>query len=276
MLTEMIFRSASRADPRRGTHYDAATIWLHWLTVAFVAVLWTLGQLTGCVPRGPFRSFWWSVHVSSGLIYPATFYGRVFASTGMVVGMAFTALMTGLLFVRFSRPKARITYAKRPVIARHDGQSSLMIRIANARLGLIAGAGAHLVLLRTIHGPAGQALLQVRELALQRSHVPLFSLTWTLIHKIDLTSPLADYDASRVGAEDVRLLLSIHGRDLTHATAIVDMKAYGPADVLFGMRYVGAVSVDADGHPVADLTELSPAERDIGSEPPQSGWVGVY
>jgi len=216
-----------------------------------------------------FFSFETKPTVGYGDMYPATLYGRVVASTEMVVGMAFTALMTGLLFVRFSRPKARITYAKHPVIARHDGQSSLMIRIANARLGLIADAGAHLVLLRTIHRPARQALLQVQELALQRSHVPLFSLTWTLIHEIDSTSPLANYDASWVDAEEVRLLLSIHGRDLTLATAIVDMKAYGLADVLFGMRYVGAVSVDADGHPVADLTELSAVERDIGSEPPQ-------
>ena len=57
-----------RAQARRDEHYDAATIWLHWSTVALVAILWTLGQVTGWLPRGPFRSGLWSTHVALGLL----------------------------------------------------------------------------------------------------------------------------------------------------------------------------------------------------------------
>jgi hypothetical protein len=51
-----IVRSAPCAQTRRDEHYDAATVWFHWSTVALVAILWTLGQVTGWLPRSPFRS----------------------------------------------------------------------------------------------------------------------------------------------------------------------------------------------------------------------------
>ncbi|HEU4661075.1 MAG TPA: cytochrome b/b6 domain-containing protein [Pseudolabrys sp.] len=46
--------------------YDPTTIWLHWLTVGAIAVLWLIGQTADWVPRGPFRTGLWSVHVILG------------------------------------------------------------------------------------------------------------------------------------------------------------------------------------------------------------------
>ena len=53
---------------QRDRSYDSTTIWLHWLTVALVVILWILGQVTGCLPRGPFRLGVWSTHVVLGLL----------------------------------------------------------------------------------------------------------------------------------------------------------------------------------------------------------------
>ena len=71
-------------------------------------------------------------------------HGQIF------VGIAFTALTTGLLFVRISRPKARIRFAENAVVALHGGQPTLMIRLANGRRGLLYDAAAHLALLLSI------------------------------------------------------------------------------------------------------------------------------
>ena len=134
--------------------------------------------------------------VGYGDIYPANLYSRIVAGAEMMVGFSFTALTTGLLFVRFSRPKARIRYAKNAVIATHNGSPTLMIRIANARFGFIANASAHLGLIRTSRSTDGEPLRQVHELPLLRPRLPLFSLIWTLMHRIDTTSPLHGYDAA--------------------------------------------------------------------------------
>jgi inward rectifier potassium channel len=148
-----------------------------------------------------------------------------------------------------------------------------MIRIANARLSLISNASVHLGMIRTSPQADGQLLRQIFELPLIRSQVPLFTLAWTLMHRIDKSSPLLGYDPARLVNDDVHLWVSIEGHDSVLTTTITDTHTYAPAEILFGMRYVGAASSDAEGHPTADLSELSLIEPDSGPEPAQSGWI---
>jgi len=42
-----------------------------------------------------------------------------------VCGIAFTAILTGLTFVRFSRPQAKLIFAANPVVAMHNGEPTL-------------------------------------------------------------------------------------------------------------------------------------------------------
>jgi inward rectifier potassium channel len=211
--------------------------------------------------------------VGYGDMYPVDHYGRTVAGSEMMVGVAFTALTTGLLFVRFSRPKAQIRYAKNAVVAVHNGQPTLMIRIANGRPSLISNASVNVGLMRTNRRIDGQVLRQIYELPLIRSRLPLFTLTWTLMHVIDAASPLHGYDAARLIEDDAHLWVAVEGYDNVLTTTIVDTQAYEPADILCGMRYAGSISNDAEGHPLFDFRELSHIEPDTGPEPLESGWV---
>ena len=234
------------------------------------------GSLINARPGSLSDAFFFSLETATtvgyGDMFPADRYGRVVAGSEMMVGVAFTALTTGLLFVRFSRPKAQIHYATNAVVAVHNGQPTLMIRIANGRLSLITDASAHLGMLRA-QRTEGHILRQIYELPLIRARVPLFPLTWTLMHPINAASPLQGYDAARLIEDDVHLWVSITGHDSTLATTIADTQTYEPADILYGMRYTGTISADAEGHPTFDLRELSGIEPDAGPEPLESGWV---
>src|SRR5208337_5018154 len=71
--------------------------------------------------------------LATGHMYPETFYGHLIAMLEIMVGMFGLAVITGLIFVRFSRPTARIHFSKVAVIAPFDGVRNLMIRVANLR-----------------------------------------------------------------------------------------------------------------------------------------------
>jgi cytochrome b561 len=58
--------------------YDRFTITLHWATAVLVLLLWTIGQTADFVPRGPFRSAYWSLHFLLGFIFTAVLLGRIF------------------------------------------------------------------------------------------------------------------------------------------------------------------------------------------------------
>ena len=55
--------------------------------------------------------------------------------------------MSGLVFARFSRPRARLIFARNPVVTAHDGVPTLVFRVANARSSFITEATAKLWML---------------------------------------------------------------------------------------------------------------------------------
>lgn len=179
----MWMKGAVRLDLRDSYHAVIALSWPRFLLTLIVAdlainigfallYLAQPGSIANAHPGSFSDAFFFSIETSStvgyGDMYPATFYCHSVASIEIVTGMAFTALATGLLFVRFARPKARIRYAENAVIASHGGQPTLMIRIANGRRSLLYDAVAHLNLLLTIRGGQGETFRRVYELHLGR------------------------------------------------------------------------------------------------------------
>src|SRR6266404_8724249 len=103
------------------------------------AALFMLGgdSIAGMKPGSFLESFFFSVQtlatVGYGHMYPQTLYGHVVTTLEIISGMFGLAVMTGLIFVRFSRPTARILFSKSIVIAPFNGRPALMVRIANLR-----------------------------------------------------------------------------------------------------------------------------------------------
>ncbi len=274
---ELVKRGASRYDFSDPYHI---AIELSWKEFAFafaglhlgINVVFALLYLAspGCVANmrpGSFSdAFFFSLEtlatVSYGTMVPATLYGQIVSSTEIVCGMVFTAIMTGLLFVRFSKPRPRILFADQAVVTSHNCSPTLMVRIANGRLTLLTNATVQLGVLLFEESAEGHSLRRLHDLALSNASLSLFALTWTVMHVIDEKSPLAGYDAERLEEGDARLFLSIEARDQAIGALVHDMRIYTAADVLFGMHYGEAVTVDDQRRPVADLTRLSLVEPD--------------
>ncbi len=219
------------------------------------------GSVSNVDPGSLSEAFFFSLQtlatVGYGVMAPQTIYGHVIASTEIFCGFAFTAIMTGLVFVRFSRPRARIAYAERCVIARFNGRPTFMIRIGNRRTHPLTDATARLSALLSEWTEEGQFYRRIYDLQLTRARIPIFSLVWTLMHVIDETSPLYGCDFTRLDEKVTRIFLSIEARDTALAAQVYDTKDYDPADVLSGHRYVDAVSVDVKGRTIADLQRIS-------------------
>jgi inward rectifier potassium channel len=107
--------------------------------------------------------------VGYGEMYPATLYGRVVAATEIVCGIAFTAILTGLTFVRFSRPRAKLVFAANPVVAMHNGKPTLMVRIGNGRAAVLTDGAAKLNIFLYETTAGGKPLRRAQELQLERA-----------------------------------------------------------------------------------------------------------
>ena len=204
--------------------------------------------------------------VGYGEMYPANLYGHIISSTEITTGLAFTAILTGLIFVRFSRPRAKFVFPDHPVITRHNGFPTLMLRVGNGRATALGEATARLSVLKTENSQEGTQFRRTYELTLVRRNLPVFPLSWTLMHIIDEASPLYGLDQESFAGRDIRLFVSFEARDPTLATTVHDMHIYTPTDVLYGKRYIDIITTDEFNQPTADLTRISDVEPDTGLE----------
>jgi len=280
-------QGVSRFDLRDPYHLAVALTWPQFLAallalylsvnVVFAALFWLVpGSVANARPDSFADAFFFSIEtlatVGYGEMYPATLYGHVVASAEIVCGLGFTAILTGLTFVRFSRPRAKLVFAANPVVAMHNGKPTLMVRIGNGRAGVLADAAAKLNVLLSETTAEGKLFRRAQELRLERAHIPLFPLDWTLMHVLDERSPLHGYDMERAIKADARVFVTLEARDPTLATSVHEIRTYMPEDIRFGMRYTDAVTIAEDGTPVADLTRVGALEPDVGDRQ-EPGWT---
>ncbi len=121
---------------------------------------------------------------------PQTPYGHVVATAEIFLGLLSTAVLTGLIFVRFARPRANMEFSRQITIAPHDGVPTLSLRLGNRRTGTIFQGKACLTLVRRYHTLEGHMTWRSHGLPLIYGQVLALSLAWTLRHVIDAASPL--------------------------------------------------------------------------------------
>ena len=204
----------------------------------------------------PLSLFYFSIEtlatVGYGDMHPQTNYGHLIATIEIFTGMSFLAVMTGLIFARFSRPRSRFVFADHPVVTVHQGQPTLMMRIANARNTTISQATARLWLVRLEYTAEGHQLRRFHELKLDRQEHPMFALSWTLLHKIDENSALFGVTAEELDKTDAALVLNVSGVDDSSAQHLHARRLYYHADILWRHRYQDITSISPQGRLLID------------------------
>jgi inward rectifier potassium channel len=195
--------------------------------------------------------FFFSVETTStvgyGDMHPQTMYGHLVATVENFVGLVLLAVMTGLVFSRFSRPRARMIFARNPVITDHEGARTLVFRLANARFSFISEATAKLWMLGPTETREGRRFVGFFPMKLSKSENPSFALSWTLFHPIDADSPIHALDDDDLAASEINFVLSISGFDETSAQMVHARETFSARDVRPGHEYVDLFTVDDEG-----------------------------
>jgi len=160
-------------------------------------------------------AFFFSIQTMStigyGRMVPRSLFANVLVMIEALAGVFGLALMTGLIFAKFSRPSARVLFSRVAVITQWDGVPSLLFRMANARGNQIVEAQVHLVLARNEVTPEGESFRRLYDLELTRRQHALFTLTWTAVHPLIARSPLADATPASLAAADTEIIVSLTG-----------------------------------------------------------------
>ncbi|HEV2046215.1 MAG TPA: ion channel, partial [Chthoniobacterales bacterium] len=230
------------------------------------ALLYLIGRnsIAGIAPGSFSDAFFFSVQtlatVGYGHWYPQTFYGHVVTTIEIMSGVFLLAVMTGLIFVRFSRPTARIVFSKTVVIAPLNGQPTLMVRVGNARQQSMVEAEFRIMFNRDEPLVEGGDFRYFYHLKLHFDRLAMFPAALTLRHVIDEQSPLYGATPESLQASRAILIVSVVGIDPVISAAVQTQKDYLASDIRFGERFVEIYTSHGDGKLTVDYGRIHDTE----------------
>jgi inward rectifier potassium channel len=243
------------------------------INVVFAALYMLDVHAVAEMPPGSFlHAFFFSVEtlatVGYGHMYPDSVYGHLISMFEIMVGMFGLAVITGLIFVRFSRPTARIHFSKVAVITPFDGVPNLMIRVANLRHQAMVEPDFRMILLRSTVTAEGDEMRRFRSLTLDFDHLITFPAVLTVRHRIDEESPLFGMTPEDFQQQDIRFLASIVGVETVIVAPVQGFADYNYDQIQWNRRFVEIYGQNEAGEWTVDYGRIDETEEVVPSHFP--------
>ncbi|HRG00723.1 MAG TPA: ion channel [Bacteroidia bacterium] len=173
--------------------------------------------------------------VGYGHIYPNSVFTSTVSSIESMLGLMGFALVTGILYGRFSKPKADLQYSNGAVVAPYRDITGFMFRVANKKQNELIETECQVIL--AINNPDTQRR-DFHFLELERSKLNLLPFTWTVVHPIDDKSPLqglTEHDLKHRDAEFIILIKSITD---TYFQTVYSRMSYKASEIIWNAKFV--------------------------------------
>jgi inward rectifier potassium channel len=210
------------------------------------------------------NAFFFSVEtfgtIGYGYYFPKDLAANLIMSVETFVGLVYVAMATGLVFARVSRPTARVTFSRVAVVSDFDGERMLMFRAANTRTNQILEAEVTLTLAQDGRTLEGHGIRRFTELKVVRARTPLFAYTWTVLHRIDQSSPLWGATAGSLADQGAELIVMLSGVDDRYAQRVHARHAYAADEIAWEKRLADILSVGPAGRRVIDYRRFHDVE----------------
>jgi len=275
---EFVKLNAKKFDWRDTYHFILTLTWPGFaalvfgtyllLNVLFAALYLLDVHAVAELPPGSFlQAFFFSVEtlatVGYGHMYPDSVYGHLISMLEIMVGMFGLAVITGLIFVRFSRPTARIYFSKVAVIAPFDGVPNLMIRVANLRHHAMVEPDFRMVLVRSTISAEGEDVRRFRSLKLDFDHLITFPAVLTVRHRIDEESPLFGMTPEDFQQQDIRFVASIVGVETVIVAPVQGFRDYDYDQIEWNRRFVEIYAENEQGEWTVDYGRIDETEEAV-------------
>jgi len=185
--------------------------------------------------------------VGYGRINPVADGADFLASIQSMAGWLFFALVTGLLYGRFTRPQAFIDFSENALISPYRQGKALMFRMAPYK------SNHHLSDVRVVVNLSFIAMEEEKpeykfyQLSLERSRVDMFNMNWTVVHPIDNDSPLLHFAEEDLKSSDVEMLVQVTGFNSVFSNVVMQRTSYTYKEIIWGAKFKPMYHESSDG-----------------------------
>ncbi|WP_442265288.1 ion channel [Tenacibaculum sp. ZS6-P6] len=199
--------------------------------------------------------------VGYGGIAPKGLTANVIAAFEALIGLVSFAFVTGLLYGRFSRPKAAIRFSKNLIVREFNGGRALMFRLMNSRKTIMIEPKVTVTLSLNHKDESGQYKRSFFALDLERNKIMYLPTVWTVVHIIDKKSPLYDLSNEEIKNLDAGLYILIQYHEESFGQTVYQATSYKFSQVEIDVKYAPSSSFNEEGYTVLDHDKLSDVEK---------------
>ena len=252
-------------------HFFLLIIFTYTLINVFFGLLYVgigIEQITK--PKGTFfenflNGFFFSAQtlttVGYGGIAPKGITANFIAAFEAMIGLLSFSFITGLLYGRFSKPKANLRFSDNLILRDFKNERAIMFRLMNKRKTVMIEPEIKVTLSISSKNKKGIYNRDFYTLNLEREKIMYLPTVWTIVHTIDEKSPLQKYSDEEITKLDAFLYILISYHEESFAQKVYQIYSYDFDDLKRDVKYVPAANFDEDGFTVLNHENLSKTEK---------------
>ena len=203
------------------------------------------------------NAFFFSVQtlttVGYGALHPSGATLNLIATIEAFIGIMATALITGVLYGRFSKPSSKILFSNNAIITPFKNGNALMFKLVNKRNSILLNASIKVIL--AIENKDKKK--EYHQINLQIDTIHFFPLTWTIVHEISSESPLSDLTIKDLQQRNAELIILVEAFDETHSQNVIERHSYAENQWKEGVKFAKNFHANKDGVIELHIKELN-------------------
>ncbi len=211
---------------------------------------------SGSVFRDFLRAFFFSAQtittVGYGTMSPKGIIFGFISSFEAMIGLLSFSFITGLLYGRFSKPRANIRFSNVMVLRAYEDHDALMFRLMSSSASTMIQPRIEVTLTLTEKDQTGGYKNNFYRLSLERDKITYLPTTWTVVHRIREGSPFVGYDRQQLNTLKGELLIMTSYYEESFNQEVHQIHSYLLKNIKIDHAFQSAYYYDEEGYTVLD------------------------
>ena len=174
--------------------------------------------------------------VGYGILHPQSIATNILATFESVFGWMAFAVLTGLIYGRFAKPKAYLMFSRNAVIGPYKDGQALMFRMAPYKNNTLTEAEVLLNITFRIH-ENDKIVNKFLPLKVELPKITSLALNWTVVHYIDVDSPLYGMCKEDYEINETELMVFVKAFDEHFSNTVQQRTSYAYSDMIHDAKF---------------------------------------
>lgn len=226
------------------------------VNMIFGAIFYMIGMKDlGAIQTSSASLNYWEAFFFSCQSFTIGGYGRISPDNLLInslcaieafLGLLSLAVITGLLYGRFSRPKAYLKFSDNALLSPFHGKEALMFRVAPTKNTSLTNVEV-VVTLGLIVDENEREVNKFYPLHLEYETVNSLSLNWTVVHPITESSPLFGFKKEDYQSLKGEIIIVLKAFDDMFSNTVISRKSYSLQEIVPGAKFLPMYKRASDG-----------------------------